>query len=258
MPGILGINKDSITGTIVTATLVCLVCSIFVAASAVILKPQQLANKKLDKQSNVLQVAGLYHSGVDVKEVFDKFEPKAVDLDTGEYVEGVDTATFDIKKASRDPERSEPIENDIAGIKRRPDHQVVYLYKEDNELKRIILPIHGYGLWSTLYGFLALEGDANTVYGVSFYEHAETPGLGGEVDNPKWKSLWRGKLAYNDAGEPALTVVKGSVGAGTPNAEHKVDGLAGATLTANGVANMLEYWLGERGYGPYLKRMQGE
>ena len=254
----LGLNKDSIAGTIVSATLVCLVCSIFVAASAVVLKPQQVANKKLDKQINVLNVSGLYHSGVDVEEAFSKFEQKAVDLDTGEYLEGVDTSTFDIKKASRDPAMSSEIENDIAGIKRRPNYQVVYLYKEDNELQRIILPIHGYGLWSTLYGFLALEGDANTVYGISFYEHAETPGLGGEVDNPKWRSVWKGKLAYNDEGEPALGLVKGQVDASTPNAEHKVDGLAGATLTANGVTNMVTYWLGDQGYGPYLKRMQGE
>ena len=75
------------------------------------------------------------------------------------------------------------------------------LKKEDGSLDKIILPIHGYGLWSTLYGFIALEKNGNDIFGLQFYQHAETPGLGAEVDNPKWKAQWKGKKLNNDNGE---------------------------------------------------------
>ncbi|KZY21873.1 NADH:ubiquinone reductase (Na(+)-transporting) subunit C, partial [Alcanivorax sp. HI0035] len=167
--------------------------------------------------------------------------------------------SYDQRKAAKDPQRSERLsgKEDIAGIKSQAKVAEVFLARgDDGELSRIILPVHGYGLWSTLYGFLALEPDANTVSGLGFYEHGETPGLGGEVDNPKWKALWEGKKLYGEQGEVEIQVVKGSVDSKTPNAEHKVDGLAGATLTSNGVSNLLRFWVGENGFGPYLKRMQ--
>ena len=167
--------------------------------------------------------------------------------------------SYDQRKAAKDPQRSERLsgKEDIAGIKSQANVAEVFLARgDDGDLSRIILPVHGYGLWSTLYGFLALEPDANTVSGLGFYEHGETPGLGGEVDNPKWKALWEGKKLYGEQGEVEIQVVKGAVDSKTPNAEHKVDGLAGATLTSNGVSNLLRFWVGENGFGPYLKRMQ--
>ena len=131
----------------------------------------------------------------------------------------------------------------------------VYLVREGDELRTLILPVHGYGLWSTLHGFLALRGNLQEVAGLQFYEHAETPGLGGEVDNPKWRDQWRGKRAFDAQGQPLLRVVKGKVAPG-PDEQHQVDGLAGATLTSNGVTNLLQFWLGEQGYGAYLKRLR--
>ena len=133
------------------------------------------------------------------------------------------------------------------------------LTKDDNgELSKIILPIHGYGLWSTLYGFLALEPDVNTIAGLGFYEHAETPGLGGEVDNPKWKGIWPGKKLFDEDGELAISVIKGTVDSGAAGAQHKVDGLAGATLTTNGLHNLVRFWMGENGFGPYLSAMKAQ
>lgn len=252
-------KNETVGKTLLVAFLVCVVCGVVVATAAVSLRPVQNENKLIDKRMNILQAAGMYEAGVDVNEQFATIERKFVDIDTGDYVDMPES--YDQRKAAKDPKQSVRLSGDVdkASIKSQAKVAEVYLAKDDNgELSRIILPVHGYGLWSTLYGFLALEPDANTVAGLGFYEHAETPGLGGEVDNPKWKALWHGKKLFGEQGEVEIQVVKGTVEANTPNAEHKVDGLAGATLTSNGVNNLLRFWVGENGFGPYLQRMQQE
>ncbi|KGD63871.1 Na(+)-translocating NADH-quinone reductase subunit C [Alcanivorax nanhaiticus] len=250
-------KNETVGKTLLVAFLVCVVCGVVVATAAVSLRPVQNENKLIDKRMNILQAAGMYQAGVDVNEQFATIERKFVDIDTGDYVDMPES--YDQRKAAKDPKQSVRLSGDVdkASIKSQAKVAEVYLAKGDNgELSRIILPVHGYGLWSTLYGFLALEPDANTVAGLGFYEHAETPGLGGEVDNPKWKALWHGKKLFGENGEVEIQVVKGTVESSTPNAEHKVDGLAGATLTSNGVNNLLRFWVGENGFGPYLERMQ--
>ncbi|MEJ2756645.1 MAG: Na(+)-translocating NADH-quinone reductase subunit C, partial [Gammaproteobacteria bacterium] len=218
-----------------------------------------LENKELDRKKNILAAAGLLKPGVPVADAFKKIDIRLVDFDTGEYVEDRDPATYDQRRAAADPDQSIRLTSaqDVASIKRRANQGVVYLAKNDSgEVTRIILPVKGYGLWSTLYGFLALESDAVTVAGLGFYEHAETPGLGGEVDNPNWKAQWRGKKFLTDQGDPAIRMYKGSVTASTPEGEYKFDALSGATLTSRGVENLMRFWAGDLGYGPYLKRVQ--
>jgi Na+-transporting NADH:ubiquinone oxidoreductase subunit C len=127
---------------------------------------------------------------------------------------------------------------------------------EFGSIEKVILPIYGKGLWSTLYGFLALGKDLNTVEGITFYEHGETPGLGGEVDNPNWKALWKGKMAFDDAGTVALTVIKGKVDPSEENARYQIDGLSGSTLTTRGLDAMVKFWLGDQGYGAFLKQLK--
>lgn len=251
-------SNDSTLKTIFVALAVCLVCSVFVSVAAVKLKPLQVSNKLLDKQQNILKVAGLYEDGKSIDELFSQFDAKILNLETGEFVDDIDPATYDMRKAAKDPERSIAIsaEDDIASIRRKPKNVTVYFVNSGDKAGMMILPVNGYALWSTLYGFIALEADGQTVYGLSFYEHAETPGLGGEIDNPNWKSLWQGKKAYNDQGEPAIQVIKGTVTEKTPDAEFKVDGLAGATLTSRGVSNLLTFWLGEQGYATFLKKQR--
>lgn len=256
---ILALPNDSVKKTLSVAFALCLVCSILVSAAAVILKPMQEANKAFDKKRNILEIAGLMEEGKSVDELYKQIEARVIDTSTGEYVDEVDAQTYDQRKAASDPKQFIPLEkaDDIAGIKRRAKYTSVYLVKDQkDQVKSVILPIHGYGLWSTLYGFLALEADAKTVVGLGFYEHAETPGLGGEVDNPNWRQKWVGKQVYNDAGEVIIQVVKGGVNKDTPNAESKVDGLSGATLTSRGLENMLHYWLGEQGYDKYLDKFR--
>lgn len=243
------------------------VFSVVVSTAAVVLKPVQIENRNLDMKSNILAAAGLLDRGASAEEIEEKFqlfEVRLVNLDTGEYVEpsavGVtDPMLYDQYQASSNPERSIPLgpEEDLADIKRRAEVAKVFIYRENDEIERIVLPVHGYGLWSTLYGFLALEGDADTIAGLTFYDHAETPGLGGEVDNPAWKAKWPGKEVYGeDTTDPEIQLVKGSVGPDTPEREHKVDGLAGATLTSRGVTNLLQFWLGEMGFANYLQKLR--
>ena len=238
------------------ALLLCLVCSVIVSTAAVALKPIQLKNKSLDKKRNILQVAGLYQEGKSIESLFQQVEAKVVDLASGEYATDVQPGTYDQRKAAKDPMQNVviPVKEDIAHIKQRAKNATVYLVKEQETIRYFILPVHGYGLWSTLYGFVVLEKDANTIYGLQFYEHAETPGLGGEVDNPSWRAKWPGKLVYASSGIPNIEVVRGAVDTSRPEAIYQVDGLAGATLTSRGVSDLLRYWLSDQGFGPYLQK----
>lgn len=252
-------TRDTVGKTFLVAFLLCIVCSVVVSLAAVQLKPAQQRNKELDIKRNILSAAGLLQQGVNVDEMFSKIQPRIVDLETGEFTDSIDVDSFDQQSAAKDPSLSRDLSKseDVAKISRRENYAKVYLVLDDNgDIDTVILPIKGYGLWSILYGFVAIKSDANTVAGLGYYEHGETAGLGGEVDNPRWKALWPGKEIYADNGDVAISVIKGSVEASDPNAEHKVDGLSGASLTSKGVENMLRFWMGDLGYGPFLDKLR--
>lgn len=250
--------NDSTRKTLIVALALCLVCSILVSTAAVKLQPLQQRNQELDRKKIILEVAGLLKPGVSIDELFKQVEPKVVDLSTGEYVDTMDPNQFDQRQAAKDPEMSVkiPPDRDIAQIRKRSKYAVVYLVKEEGQTKLILLPVHGYGLWSTMYAYVALERDANTIFGLRFYEQGETAGLGAEIDNPRWRNNWTGKVVYGEAEKPQIRVIKGTVAPGDPEAKFKIDGLAGATLTANGVTNLIHYWLGPEGFGTYLKKFR--
>ena len=221
-------SKDSVRTTIIVALGVCLACSLLVSATAVSLRPRQASNRLLDKKRNIVAAAGLLEQNGEVRKLFEeRIRARVVDMGSGEYVPDMDATTFDQRRASRDPERSVrvPASEDIAGIKRRAERAAVYLVEdEDGRATKVILPVHGLGLWSTMYGFLALDAsDLNTIRALVFYEHGETPGLGGEVDNPDWRALWNGKKAYGPDGEVRIDVVKGTVDPSRPGSEYRVD-----------------------------------
>ena len=244
-------NKNSVSNIFKVAFGICLVCALVVSTAAVTLRSFQEENRQAFRQQNVLQAAGLYEPGMNVAEAFQRIERQVVEFDTGEYVDL--PAGFDIARAARDPIHSRPMSPDPAGIGRRANYGEVFLARDDRgELSQVILPIHGYGLWSTMYGFLALEPDLNTIAGVSFFEHGETPGLGGEIENPRWQEGWVGTQLRDDQDQLAFRVSRGRTPEGVPDAEHRIDGLTGATITANGVENMVRFWMGDQGYGPYL------
>ena len=251
-------NKEGLSRVLTVAFALCIVCSVVVSAAAVVLKPAQEVNKTRDLKRNILMAAGLYDPSLSVEEQFERVTTRVVDIDSGTYVDGIDPDSFDSRAAAKDPARSRALEaeEDIAKIMRRSDHALVYLVNDESgSLDKVILPIHGYGLWSTLYGFVALEADGNTIAGLGFYEHGETPGLGGEVDNPRWKSLWEGKQAYRD-GDVAISVAKGAVNPQSAAADWQVDGLSGATLTSRGVSNLVQFWLGADGFQPFLTNLR--
>ena len=249
--------NESVSKTFVVAFTLCIVCSIVVSSASVVLRPAQEANKLLDLKTNILASAGLLKEGIDVETQFEQISVKVVDMETGRYSNAVDPATYDQRKASSDPSLSVALEpaQDLAKIKRRVNYATVYILEGAEGLEKVILPIKGYGLWSTMYGFIALEKDLQTVAGIGFYEHGETPGLGGEIDNKNWKSSWIGKQAFA-ADELVLTVIKGKVDMNRDGSNYQIDGLAGATLTTKGVDNLVQYWLGDQGFKPFIENLK--
>lgn len=318
-------SSSSTVKTLVVATLLCIVCASLVSSISVSLKDEQLKNKKLDKQRNILLCAGEVTAKeakdkAKVDEAFKNIKPKLVDMQYGyildvndlqsdttpqvlkdklqqleakikstdkdkkqalqkdidalkTYIDNMKklksymkvdkdgkllVGTYDQVKASKDKDLSIDVQDDKGStIKTRAKFALVYLVQKDNEkVSKIILPVKSYGLWSTMLGFLALDVDTTTIKGFAYYEHGETPGLGGEVDNKNWKAQWPGKKAYNSEWEPAIHVIKGKVDPQGKNAEYKIDGLSGATITSVGVSTSLEYWLSESGFGLFLENIR--
>lgn len=256
-------QRDSVKQTFVVASTLSLVCSVLVSTAAVVLRPTQERNKELDIQKNILRVAGVFDEDQPIAAQFSAVETELVWLDKGTVVteedaryENIDLQSYDPRKAANTPELSDPVEppGALPQITRRERFAFVYrLNKEDGSLDQIVLPVYGKGLWSTLYGFVSLDADTETIRGITFYQHGETPGLGGEVDNPAWKAQWKGKKAFADDGTtPVIAVSKNASG------EHQVDALSGATITSNGVTSLVQYWLGPDGFGPYLQRLRSQ
>ena len=247
-------NNDSIKKTLFVVIALSLVCSIIVSTAAVVLKPKQQANAVLDQQTKILEVAGIELAG-DIPALYaENIEPRLVDFATGDFVDG-DAAAYDQRKAAKDPAQSIKLsaEDDIAKIIRRANIGTVYLVKDGAETSKVIIPVHGNGLWSMMYAFVAVETDGNTVSGITYYEQGETPGLGGEVENPTWRAQFVGKKLFDENHKPAIQVVKGGAPEGS---EHGVDGLSGATLTSVGVQHTFDFWLGEMGFGPFLAKVR--
>ncbi|AWK14292.1 Na(+)-translocating NADH-quinone reductase subunit C [Candidatus Fukatsuia symbiotica] len=251
-------NNDSIGKTLMVVILLCLVCSVVVAGAAVGLKATQQAQRLLDKQRNILDVVGLLQPKMSKEAVNNLFKtrivPRLLDLASGDFVND-DPAKFDRVQALRDDQKSIALtaQQDIAGIKRRANRVEIYLVRnQQGQTGKIILPVYGSGLWSMMYAFVALEPDGQTVSGITYYDQGETPGLGGEVENPAWRRLWVGKKLFDTQEQPAIRIVKGSARADDPST---IDGLSGATITSKGVQNTFVFWLGENGFGPFLKKV---
>lgn len=236
-------DRDSISNTLIVAIGLSLVCSIIVSSASIILKPIQQQNEEKFRQQIILDVAGLMQPGGDIRTLFEAIEERTVDLETGTYADAGDTEIV----------VPIPDDQDLAGIGTRQRFVPVYLVKDGDDIEQIILPVYGKGLWSTMLGYLALAPDGNTIKGLRFYAHAETPGLGDGIDKEPWRALWVGKKVYGDGDDPQIRVVRGPVPDGAANPQHLIDGMSGATLTGNGVSGLVQYWTGPHAFGPYLK-----
>ena len=255
--------NESIVKTIGVAFAVCLICSLVVSASAVSLRDLQKENKLNDKRIKILQVADIYDPSISIAVQFSELESKFIDFNTGLMMDEYNNFSideYDQIVVTKDPNLSSkvPTSEDIAIIKNRENVGKIYILRDEvGTIDKLVLPIRGYGLWGTLYGYISIEEDFNTVSGIEFYEHKETPGLGAEVDNPKWKAQWKGKKIYKD-NKVNLAVIKGKVEAGDSESSYKIDGLSGATITSRGVTNMVAYWFGESGYSSLLRELNYE
>ncbi len=236
------------------------VCALIVSTAAVLLEPFQTANRERDRQQRILEIVQRLPGSEELLGTAGtaNIRTDIVELATGHIVRSMDAALYDQRKAATDPHQSVavPAEHDIAGIRRRAKFAPVTLVEREGRIELIILPVHGSGYASTIYGFLALRGDASTVVALSFFEHAETPGLGAELDSPEWLAKWPGKSVRDEAGRIRIGVVKGRVEPGSASAAFEVDGISGATRTSDGVTNMLRFWLGDYGFGPFLERIR--
>ena len=270
-------TADDRKQTIVVATLLCLVCSVLVSTAAVVLRPRQQENKRLDIQQNILRVAGVIAPDAEVTEADSEREFRQVETalvvlgsDRGGGMEiseqdakyeQIDLKNFDPRKEVAQGRVAAIPAGELPQIANRAMFSNVYkIRKVDGAIDQIVLPVYGKGLWSTLYGFIALESDGVTIRGITFYQHGETPGLGGEVDNPKWKASWNGKKAFGeiDGRSVKIKVLKGQVNPDSATASFEVDGLSGATITSNGVTALVQYWLGPHGFGKYLENLRDE
>ena len=258
-------QNDSTTKMIIVTLGVCLVCAVIVSGLAVGLRPRQVRNQELDKLSNILQAGQLYEPGIDLQKVFkERIETLVINLNTGEpvpedeYRQVVESRTLDVKTMAGNPRLAQtiPDSEDIADLNKQPKYMPVYAVQSGDSIGRYIFPIYGRGLWSTMYGFLALDGDLRTIRGITYYDHGETPGLGGEVDNPSWKEQWEGKLAFGPDRNVRIQVIKGTVDPSDPNSQYKIDGLSGATITTRGVNNTVRFWLGRAGYLPFIENQR--
>ncbi|MEF3255186.1 MAG: NADH:ubiquinone reductase (Na(+)-transporting) subunit C [Deferribacterales bacterium] len=236
--------KETKSRIFIVSLAVALFFSLVVSSTVAILKEKQDRNIKEDRLKHILTVAG----------DFKKMKILLLDLKTDEYRQIDNDVDFynrfrtlstgkDAIKLTKD--------NDLIGVGSIPSRIPVYLFYDDGgRLVRVVFFIYGNGLWSTMYGFIGVEKDLKTIYGITFYDQKETPGLGGEVDNPNWKMKWKGKKIFKDDGELAL-----KVGKNIDNDIYTVDGLSGATMTTKGVDNIIKFWFGENGYGRFLKKL---
>lgn len=254
--------KSETQKTFTVAITLCLVCSVIVSSLAVGLKSIQDRAKEEFRQQSILAAAGLWEEGGDPGQLFkDHIAPIGIDLEDFKPEAGdLSAAKFDLGKSLQNPDlhRALAQEDDVAGLKKIEKYSVVYRVPKDGPLEKIVIPIRGRGLWSTLYGFIALDvkeiasgPNHITVAGLTYYKHGETPGLGGEVENELWRAKWPGKLVFDEDWGVKAEVSKSA------STEYQVDALSGATLTSNGVTNMLKFWLGNDGFGPYLKTLAG-
>ncbi|MBP7829464.1 MAG: NADH:ubiquinone reductase (Na(+)-transporting) subunit C [Kiritimatiellae bacterium] len=231
------------------AAAVCVACSLLLSGTAALLKSKQDFQVELDRKINVLKAFGVATTdgqgrvigGAEVEKIFGEHIWETVlDADTGQVLPGV--AVRDISRDDFEAKRKLPL----------------FLWKDGDRVTRYAFPISGKGLWSTIYGYLALDADLSTIIGVTFYRHGETPGLGAEISTDAFQKQFVGKKVFKDGRLQRIEVVKGAVANRYPEgSDRAVDGISGATLTGNGINRFLnadlekyeKYFTGIRGGG---------
>jgi Na+-transporting NADH:ubiquinone oxidoreductase subunit C len=254
--------RESASRAILVTLLVCTVCSALIAVTVTTLEPYREANRAAERALRVQEIVASVPGLADILGPghAEGLESRWVHLETGAYADAADLGDYDPRRAARAHETSIrlPAERDIAGIVRRAHYANVFRVTDQGRTRLLILPVHGAGYVSTLYGYVALDSDLNTIRALTFYEHGETPGLGSEIDNPHWREQWSGKSVRDPSGTLRIEVARGPQSQDPDLARYQVDGISGATRTGAGVTNLLRFWLGPDGFGPYLARLRAE
>ena len=233
---------------ILFAAVVCVACSLLLSGTAALLRKRQDFNVEMDRKVNVLKAFGVEVTNTKGKRIISDEEALAtftdhiseivIEGETGRVLEGITSA--DLTSDERKQKSKRPL----------------YLWTENGEVTRYAFPISGYGLWSTVYGYMALKDDLATIIGVTFYRHGETPGLGGEVSQPWFTEQFAGKKVWAGGALLPFEVVKGGVPAKYPaGCDHCVDGISAATITSNGVTDFIRDDL--KHYDRYFRTLRG-
>ncbi len=256
-------NTDKPGTALLIVVMVALVCSVLVSVSTVGLRPLQERNALIERSRNIVALSGLVEPGValsgdEVLAAVAQMEVRIVNIDTGEFYDGLDPEEFNPRRAVLDPELGVgiPADQDLAQLGRRSRFEIVYIAYKGDEIHRVILPVVGQGMWSTLYGYIALENDFSTIADVTFYEQAETAGIGDKIADPNWLAIWRGRALFGSDDSYRFRVAGGPVDPGSAAAAHEVDGISGATVTASAVSRLVQYWFGPHGYAPFIENLR--
>ena len=249
-------NDDRVK-TFGIAVLVAFICAVVVSATSVTLKPLQDAHLEAERAA---RMEAMLDTLPEMRELMEEagvtaLETRVVTLSDGSFAPDLDPASFDVVAAAENPETSIaiPPEADPAGLKRRENYALVYLLERDGELMLLVLPMRATGYQSTITAMLALQPDLRTIAALTITGQGETPGLGARIADPDWAALWPGKQIVDQDGQIVIEVVHG-----TATGLYQVDGISGATRSSNAVGAMLNFWLGDLGYGPFLDRLESE
>lgn len=252
--------EPSALRALLLALVVCGVCSAVVTTAVVTLRPFQVANQRAENRAKVAAllsglegVSAMLEGSTEAGARRAELAVRVVELGTGEYAPAMDPDALLETPVDEREGSALPAGEDPAGIGWMPRYAPVYELLREGAVETVVLPVHGDGYLATIRGFLAVAGDGNTVRGITFTEHEETPGLGGEIDSDAWQARWRGKELRGPEGEIRIRVVEDA-----GSSPFRVQGIGGATKTGNGVSEMVRFWVGPRGFGPYLARIAGE
>ncbi|MEQ8860033.1 MAG: NADH:ubiquinone reductase (Na(+)-transporting) subunit C [Pseudomonadales bacterium] len=238
-------KNESTSRALLTVAAVALVCSAMVATSVYLLQPMQKAYAQIDRNRSILRAAGIDTADMDDDQVVTTFlalDARIIDLSDAVFTSAPAMTTAWGYDHWSSADRT-------AGIAAR--YVPAYLVWRDGGLARLVVPVDGAGMWSTIYGYLALEPDLNTVAELIIYRHGETPGVGDRIEDPRWLAEWAGKRLVDDAGDVRVTVVK------NPQAGNfQVHLISGASVTSEAVGGLIRRWAGPEGYGPLLQRLR--
>jgi len=236
---------------------VALGCAVVVSSAAIMLEPRQTAHLEAARAA---RMAAMLETLPGMAEVLaetgaDSLSTYLVDLASGRIVPGADAENYDMAAVAADPETMVEIPPalDVAGLRQRAPFAPVHILERNGDVELVVLPVTGTGYQSRISALLALQSDLTTVAALTITGQGETAGLGARIEDPAWQALWPGHEVFNDNGEIVIAVVRGQA-----SGPYEVDGISGATRTGNGVTNMLRYWLGEHGFGPFLQRLHTE